>query len=52
MRDGNATTSEPSTVTTVNADTTIIKNGSIYVCRTCIEKSDKEWIETISKTFW
>lgn len=48
-RCGNAMTSEPSTITTIDGDTTNIKNGNIYICRPCIEKSDKEWLETIGK---
>lgn len=46
-RCGNAMTSESSTITTVNGNITTIKNGSIYTCKPCIEKSDKEWMNTI-----
>ena len=58
-RCGNPMTSEKSTITTVNGDTvsngaprsgtTTIKNGSIYVCKPCIEKSDNEWEEKFLK---
>ena len=58
-RCGNAMTSETSTITTVDGGTVFngaprsgtitIKYGSIFQCKPCIEKSDKEWMETTGK---
>ena len=39
---GQEMTTEKSTITTMHDNTTTITDGEIYICKPCIEKSDKE----------